>query len=507
MRVALLLLFAAEACCSLSLKTIPTTEDMSQRELTNYWNALNQIPSGAAEGGQLTASFKTADIPSTINVNTTGVPPNLQGIWWWNEHPTIGQALFTFWGADKDFHGNAGVTPASTGYTYVSTVKPRALAVPNTKANRSKLAFLTSYELEFALPYFNDSTKPGAATPFNTHLDFPFRKFPLPAALLEGWDLNDQLKWDPKESSDAAQCFCSMLMRPDGSIERHNFGRYAYSGYRLFDGKLKPTAHWPIFKAKMQQLGIDEFVTSEGSASRRAVTPLAIEDKSTTPAHPNTAALLGASYQESASYEVDGKPVWTASGKSQFSWGGLHAPAYLLAFTEMYLRRAGSPVDTSRVSWIGWNNVLTQRVDRYLIVEELDASQKVIQKKCLTYPDHNTPGYVDPILIMANRYKLVDQTSANATYRYVWELASGATQTSMLTTPLNGVPATGTSARVSADKRSGSKTRYDFKTAEAGPVNFDLFYQYKQHDCITVANFSAPDVCVNSWLTLQYECS
>lgn len=156
--------------------------------------------------------------------------------------------------------------------------------------------------------------------------------------------------------------------------------------------------------------------------------------------------------------------------------------------------------------WLGWNNLLTNRVDRYLIVKEMDVNGKALKEKCTTYPDVNPKGYKDPLQLMVHRYKLTHSSSDFSEYVYQWKLQNEAEMTSTMIAGPNGFPPR--SVSVKSNTKDGHDSLYNFSYAPPSHgVDPSVFYEYKKYDCETVSNFTTPDVCVDPWLAIQYECS
>ena len=133
-----------------SLKTLPTRADHTNAELHAYWTGIRQLRDQAAEPDGL-ASFPLEDAFKAMNVNDTGVPEAYAGLWWWENHPTLGNALFTLYGGEHPFAGNEGVDQPESGFTYLSLEKPGAFAVVNNSANASNLAWpVTGFAHNFA---------------------------------------------------------------------------------------------------------------------------------------------------------------------------------------------------------------------------------------------------------------------------------------------------------------------------------------------------------------------
>jgi len=187
----------------------------------------------------------------------------MQGIWWNKNHPTQGHSLFSMIGGDAVFDGSSAVD--QPGYAYASFLQPRMIAVPDNVGNRSSIIKFHDLELEFAFSKFRGEVKPGDSSSFNVKLKTWFKKFPIPAAELEGYTAWQMSKWqvNPKKWADPAAglCFCSVIYEGPNEITRNNFGRFAYKIYRVADGNGSPTNHWFDFVAEMKGQAITRFVS------------------------------------------------------------------------------------------------------------------------------------------------------------------------------------------------------------------------------------------------------
>jgi hypothetical protein len=247
----------------------------------------------------------------------------------------------------------------------------------------------------------------------------------------------------------------------------------------------------------------------EGLKSLRGLPEgFAQEKLSSAPAHPGSKSYLGVTMTETMVHSVNGKVATTASGKFACDYGGLSAPIYLRASWRGTVKLATprpSGATSLETIWIGWNNLLTNRVDRYLIVKELDGTGARIKEQCTTYPDVNPEGYKDPLPLMAERYKLAKSSANFSEYEYQWTLRSGAQMLSTMVSDANGFPPK--SVAITSTTRDGHESAYNFSyMAPVHEVDPSIFYEYKKYDCTTVSNFTTSDVCVDPWLVMQYEC-
>jgi len=242
-----------------SWKALPQEGDLSDDELREFWTVLDRLetPPNLSDSPNL-VSWDVEDSLSTMIWKNDLLAENMQGIWWNKNHPTNGHGLFSMIGGTEVFDGSSAVD--QPGYAYASLVQPMMLGVPNDDGNRSNFVQFHDLELEFAFSKFRGEVKPGDSSSFNVKLRTFFKKFPIPAAKLEGWSLGKMAKWlvDPKKYSDpaAALCYCSVIYEGPNEITRNNFGEFAYKILRVADGNGQPTNYWSDFKAEMKAQGI-----------------------------------------------------------------------------------------------------------------------------------------------------------------------------------------------------------------------------------------------------------
>ena len=137
------------------------------------------------------------------------------------------------------------------------------------------------------------------------------------------------------------------------------------------------------------------------------------------PAHPGAQAFLGKTFAVTTTYSHKLEAVSNTSGTIACTYGGLAAPIYLLAGIEgttTYAQPKNNTAVKQTATWVGWNNVLTNVVTRYLIVEDFAANGTVVSQQCTQYPDTNPPGYKDPISLMAARYQLNSSSAQGNMY-------------------------------------------------------------------------------------------
>jgi len=350
------------------------------------------------------------------------------------------------------------------------------------------MEFLHNYGMEMAFPDFNLSLTVGNSKSFvSTTMDFPYHEAPLPAAIAEGWNWKEQSQWDPKASGDVAKCFCSLYYTSENVITRHNFGKPVYQMFRVVLGDGTTTPFWAEFINMTVRRGITSMVMLD------APTDSSIEQQplAAPPQHPAVGKLIGKSFNfKMIRYGASNEVQETALGFVAVRYSLLHPGELEAAIRLTYA--------SHNVTWVGLNSVFEDKVQRYLIINDT----------CQTYPDKNPKGFMDPIELMASRYQQLASSVGNITYVYTWQLPDHSTQIATMVTPTTAVPSMSVNVTViSAQGKRTSRTLFDYDYKHPQVVDPSIFTAFKGLTCQTVKNFTAPEVCINDWLMLQYECS
>jgi len=214
------------------------------------------------------SSFNVTNEIASLNLLASTFPAGLQGVWYTPNHPKFGDLFLLFSGSDA-FHGRVINIHGEQDYSFndVVTWKLTHGVVADTPTNRRWLQFLHKYGLEYAFPLFTARNLRDVEQGRKLHhdtwvvnsMDKPFQNFFLPAAYSEGYSMDDYRHagrngsaWDPLASDDVVKCLCSLHYYSDDRIERTQFGRPAYTLYRIADGR-QTTPWFSHFKEKLMR--------------------------------------------------------------------------------------------------------------------------------------------------------------------------------------------------------------------------------------------------------------
>lgn len=197
------------------------------------------------------------DLGKTMFINASGIDARLAGLWWWPDHPTFPNVVTSMFATTARFRGWHYDSPPGM-VSPSSLTQPLALAVPS-GLHEPLLLRLADFKLDFIfeLPATGPNLTRGQGYAINTRMAWPFNKFPVPAALEEGFKPKSP-HWN-HDHKDKAKCFCSVYApgQPDVLVQ-HRFGKEAYWGYRIVDGYRGKTDKWDRF---ISQVGADSIET------------------------------------------------------------------------------------------------------------------------------------------------------------------------------------------------------------------------------------------------------
>eukprot|EP00747_Dinoflagellata_sp_TGD_P067943 gnl/TRDRNA2_/TRDRNA2_155503_c0_seq1.p1 gnl/TRDRNA2_/TRDRNA2_155503_c0~~gnl/TRDRNA2_/TRDRNA2_155503_c0_seq1.p1 ORF type:complete len:402 (+),score=60.72 gnl/TRDRNA2_/TRDRNA2_155503_c0_seq1:80-1285(+) len=194
------------------------------------------------------------------DVNDPQLPVELRGVWCGAVHPSQ-LACFVPYATDMEFN-ESGFGLPSQGF------RVGKMFFWDSPGTRNTLEFFTRLAAEFQIPKFIDGVEPGLGSGFWTYSRPPFDYLPYPIAVYEGLPpghhniftlrkTTGNAFWDPGTSDDPALCFCSLTYLGNDTIDRNNFGKFAYSVQRVLDGNLVETDKWPDFIAHANARGQD----------------------------------------------------------------------------------------------------------------------------------------------------------------------------------------------------------------------------------------------------------
>jgi len=151
----------------------------------------------------------------------------------------------------------------------------------------------------------------------------------------------------------------------------------------------------------------------------------------------------------------------------------------------------------SKIQFIGWNFLITQTVDRYLIIDGV----------CTTYKQwYNFPG--DPIKTELDRFDYVSTDRIGNFARWAFEktIPNGNVQTSYIKTDIDGTPLQNLKIETSAGSPQ-SLINTNYYSRSTNPDE-SIFYKYKDYNCRNIdGHFKSPEVCIEGVLALEYDCN
>ena len=197
---------------------------------------------------------------------------------------------------------------------------------------------------------------------------------------------------------------------------------------------------------------------------------------------------------------TDGTLLDRFEGVMQMAYGGLWHPTLL-----QYVSQSMTP-DGTRYTFVGWNSLLSRQVERWLIVE-----QSLQPTVCQYYKEPDPPGVIDPFVPIFNRFVLSDSNETNVVYDYSFRAPKGPRHLGQLITGADGTPPQELFIRSydnqEPDAPEGIFRSFSFKFTPI-PMDEKLFDFHKEfiETCVTVENFTAPQVCHDGLLVLEYGC-
>lgn len=195
---------------------------------------------------------------------------------------------------------------------------------------------------------------------------------------------------------------------------------------------------------------------------------------------------------------------YKGEGRLDLDFYYLHTYGYASSSMKMTYNPGMSNQTTKDIQFIGINFLLTQSVDRYLIIDG----------ECINY--YELIGIAgDPLMTILDKFNYAEGKNKSFTsYKYQEHNENGDIHTSTLTMDLssdfNTVQKIETyvesdySTAVLTVKYKKGKTRGTFIDT---PEDADrLFNRYKNFECKKVNTFNAPEVCIEGILAIEYDC-
>ena len=222
--------------------------------------------------------------------------------------------------------------------------------------------------------------------------------------------------------------------------------------------------------------------------------------------HPSLGVPLSA--RATAHVITDGDQKWSSTGNVSYKLTKLlwltAVSDHIITFDE---KQPGG-VDRRHTMFVGWNNILTRMVDRYLFVTDFD-QEKELRSECYTYTDERPQGFWDPFEQVESNFDLVRESPEVDLWKTPKITTSHGTQMlGRMFTEAGGKNALNTTI-VSTEKnhKSTYSIVYSDRAQSAIADHDELVYKYQEMTCTTVSGFqNMPEVCVDDLLALEYGC-
>ncbi|CAE7381250.1 unnamed protein product [Symbiodinium natans] len=222
--------------------------------------------------------------------------------------------------------------------------------------------------------------------------------------------------------------------------------------------------------------------------------------------HPSLS--LPSSARVDAQVTSDGTLKWTSKGNVSYTFTDL---LFLTAVSDHVLtfpEGQRGTVERRRTTFVGWNNLVTRTVTRYLFVAEYGQG-KELRAECFTYQRQGPSGYIDPFSQVESNFDLVHEGPGEAFWKTP-QLSTphGSMMSGRKFTEVGGKN-TMNATIVSTEKHH--KTTYTAVYSDHVPSavadHDDLIYKYRETTCTEVSGFqNIPAVCVDDLLAIEYGC-
>ena len=183
---------------------------------------------------------------------------------------------------------------------------------------------------------------------------------------------------------------------------------------------------------------------------------------------------------------------------------------YLTAVSEHFItfhEKHSSGADHRHTVFIGWNNLLTRMVDRYLLVTEYAEGKKRLAA-CLTYRDERPKGYIDPFTKVQDEFNLASTGKVDVWNTATIKTSHGTNMIGKMFTQVGGKHTINTTLHSTLeDRKTIFSVVYSNQVNAAIADHDDVIFKYRGQACHTVTNFfNVPEVCVDDLLALEYGC-
>eukprot|EP00438_Fugacium_kawagutii_P018485 Skav208769 [mRNA] locus=scaffold4121:74599:77552:+ [translate_table: standard] len=235
------------------------------------------------------------------------------------------------------------------------------------------------------------------------------------------------------------------------------------------------------------------------------------------------------SVPSSASIAVDvrtnGARTRSSSGMVSYkrhTWYLAAVSDHWIDFQEKPLMSGGTLAVAKRhATFVGWNNLMTRMVTRYLWWKDYDKDHFQIGSRCLMYKEEGPKGYIDPFIQVQARgfwgqnkmeHFVQDPSQPAEGGLEFFKMASTMTSHDMVMVGDMVTEADGKNTRnatltsTAKDYETTFSVVYSDRKDSTMEDHEEIIYQY-QADCETVQGFhDVPQVCLDELLAVEYEC-
>ena len=193
---------------------------------------------------------------------------------------------------------------------------------------------------------------------------------------------------------------------------------------------------------------------------------------------------------------------WEGVGRIDIDFFNMHTYGAISVYLDMTYNPNTPSASKKSIHFIGWNFLLTQNVDRYLIVDEF----------CQTYNElYGYPG--DPIKTVLDKFNLLSEGDNSSKWTFNEKNLRRDDVQAVVVTEKSGSPVSKITINYdSKGSKAVSETVYSNGKSrsmwEDTPVDSKYFlYKYQNFSCGRVRDFfGKPEVCLDGILALEYQC-
>ncbi|CAJ1377156.1 unnamed protein product [Effrenium voratum] len=217
---------------------------------------------------------------------------------------------------------------------------------------------------------------------------------------------------------------------------------------------------------------------------------------------------LPSSAQVAGRVTTDGLVKWSSTGAVSYKKAKF---LYVTAVSDHNIHFQEKPKSGAlhrHTTFVGWNNLLTGTVTRYLFVTDYDEEREILSW-CKTSTEPRDKGYIDPFVEVEEKFRLESALGPVWSWKLPKKLTSYGTQLlADMYTEVDGKDTINATVVSTRDRRNSTYTaEYSLHAQSALSDHDSLIYKYLDHSCETVSDFrNVPEICVDELLAVEYEC-